>query len=118
MGGKAMHAQEADMTLDRADPKGLVRESYLIEGIGPEECRSIFVDWALSLAPAVPVPAALRVLIGIYGAAQPRHPMTAILAAGLDAPALPGRRGGRSGRLQRGGEGGGGAGGGVAQADR
>ncbi len=40
------------MELNLADPKGLVRESYAIEGITPGECRSIFLDWALSLAPA------------------------------------------------------------------
>ena len=35
--------------LDEADPKGLVRESYNIEGITLGECGSIFMDWALSL---------------------------------------------------------------------
>ena len=35
--------------LEEADPKGLVRESYNIEGITLGECRSIFMDWALSL---------------------------------------------------------------------
>ena len=41
------------MQLTEADPKGLVRESYAIEGISPGECRSIFLDWALSLATGV-----------------------------------------------------------------
>ncbi len=31
------------------DPKGLIRESFAIEGIGAPECRSIFLDWALGL---------------------------------------------------------------------
>ena len=31
------------------DPKGLIAESYRIEGISAEQCRSIFVDWALSM---------------------------------------------------------------------
>ena len=34
---------------DPDDPKGLIRESYRMEGIGSAECRSIFLDWALSL---------------------------------------------------------------------
>ncbi len=34
------------MELSEADPKGLVRESYAIEGITAGECRSIFMDWA------------------------------------------------------------------------
>ena len=37
------------MELAKADPKGLVRESYNIDGITLGECRSIFLDWALSL---------------------------------------------------------------------
>ena len=51
------------MDLGEADPKGLVRESYRIEGITPGECRSIFMDWALSMTmqPAEPsiVPTAI-----------------------------------------------------------
>ena len=31
------------------DPKGLIREAYSIDGITKAECRSIFLDWALSL---------------------------------------------------------------------
>ena len=34
---------------DYNDPKALIRESFNIEGINIEECRSIFLDWALSL---------------------------------------------------------------------
>jgi hypothetical protein len=43
------------MDLAAADPKGLVRESYRIEGITPGECRSILVDWALSLPVDAPL---------------------------------------------------------------
>lgn len=86
------------MDLKQADPKGLVRESYRIEGITAGECRSIFVDWALSLPTGQPVPEALALLIATYGPANPGHPMTAVLEAGLSAPAAPRRRGGRAGR--------------------
>ena len=41
------------MRLEEADPKGLIRESYRIEGIEAPECRSIFLDWAISLPPGV-----------------------------------------------------------------
>ena len=80
-----------------ADPKGLVRESYLIEGITTPDCKSIFIDWALSLKEADPH-AAMRALLVHYGEANPAHPMTAILTAGLAAPDEPQRRGGRIGR--------------------
>ena len=80
-----------------ADPKGLVRESYAIEGITEGECKSIFIDWALSLKDADPHEA-MRALLVHYGEAAPDHPMTAILTAGLTAPTKPLRRGGRMGR--------------------
>ena len=87
------------MGLDMADPKGLVRESYAIEGITGGECRSIFLDWALSLAEGVSVPQALAVLIATYAAGQPGHPMNTVLEQGLGSTPSPKRRGGRMGRL-------------------
>lgn len=88
---------EAALTLERADPKGLLRESYRIEGIGTEACRSIFLDWALSLPEGVAPGAALRVVLAAHGAEG--HPMTEVLREGLGhAAQLPRRRGGRSGR--------------------
>lgn len=86
------------MQLTDADPKGLVRESYAIEGITAAECRSIFVDWALSLPLGRPVPEALALLIAQYAGSAPDHPMTAVLQGGLAAPEVPRRKGGRSGR--------------------
>ena len=86
------------MDLAEADPKGLVRESYLIEGITPGECRSIFMDWALSIPVGRPVPEAVRALAAHYGAGAPDHPMTVVLAEALSLPAIPVRRGGRAGR--------------------
>ena len=45
---------------DQIDPKGLIKEAYRIEGIGPGECRSILLDWALSLPDGVDQRAALQ----------------------------------------------------------
>lgn len=84
------------MQLAEADPKGLVRESYRIEGITPAECRSIFVDWALSLPIGLPVAEAAKLLIATY--ALPDHPMTPVLSDALTAPPKPSRRGGRAAR--------------------
>ncbi len=87
------------MELREADPKGLVRESYRIEGITAGECRSIFMDWALSLPVGADTPGALRRLIADYAQANPGHPMNAVLEAALAAPPEPKRRGGRAARL-------------------
>ncbi len=83
----------------RLDPKGLIRESYRIEGITAAECRSIFLDWALSLPEGTGTDEALRLLLARHGAEAPDHPMTEVLRAGLDRVALPRRRGGRRGRV-------------------
>ncbi|MCE8008087.1 hypothetical protein [Aestuariivita sp.] len=76
------------------DPKGLIYESYRIEGITAPECRSIFLDWALSLPDSSDTPTALRALLGQYEADHPDHPMNAVLREGLVTMATPKRRGG------------------------
>ena len=81
------------------DPRGLIYESYRIEGIVTEECRSIFLDWALGTPADADMAADLKSLIVEYGVAAPDHPMTAILHEGLDKAASPsGRRGGARAR--------------------
>jgi hypothetical protein len=85
---------------DPDDPKGLIRESYNIDGITPPECRSILLDWALSLpVDSDPRPVILS-LLDRYGAVAPDHPMTTTLRDGLPPAAAPRRRGGREGRLR------------------
>ena len=84
---------------DPDDPKGLIREAYRIDGISDGECRSILVDWALSLPPGADQPALAARLV-----APPQypadHPMTVLLKAAATRPAGgPRRRGGRAGRL-------------------
>lgn len=82
---------------DGHDPKGLIRESYRIPGITAAECRSIFVDWALSLPVGADTGAAMAALLARHGAED--HPMTVVLREGLAGTATtPKRRGGRAGR--------------------
>lgn len=87
------------MLVHEADPKGLVRESYRIEGITPDECRSVFIDWALSLPVNAPIQEAVRALIAEYAIGEPDHPMSAVLKDGLTMPESPKRRGGRAARV-------------------
>ncbi len=61
------------------DPRGLIREAYRM-AIGPAECRSIFLDWALGLETAGP--AEIARLLAIWGPSHPDHPMTAVLREG------------------------------------
>ncbi|MEC3863215.1 hypothetical protein VK792_18130 [Mesobacterium sp. TK19101] len=81
---------------DAHDPKALIAESYRIDGITESDCRTIFLDWALSMPDGSDTAASLRILLARHGAAG--HPMTDVLTAGLAAAAVPRRRGGRAGR--------------------
>jgi hypothetical protein len=81
---------------DAADPKGLIAEAFRINGITYEECRSIFLDWAL----AVPVDTDSSALIKtlLTRQSEPQHPMTRVLEEGLASCSSPRRRGGWRGR--------------------
>lgn len=81
------------------DPKGLIRESYKIEGITEPECRSIFLDWAIGIPEGVDPHDEIRSVMAIYSVDAPDHPMTSVLSAGLEAPTRVGRRGGRRERM-------------------
>lgn len=85
------------------DPKGFVRESYRIEGITAGECRSIFIDWALSLPLGTDQATAAA---GLLTPDRPvDHPMTTLLREAVDASAQKlGRRGGRAGRFSGAGQ--------------
>ncbi|MEL6912986.1 MAG: hypothetical protein AAFP13_00655 [Pseudomonadota bacterium] len=87
------------MDMQDADPKGLIRESYRIEGITGGECRSIFLDWAIGVAEGADTLARIRFLLEAYGDEAPAHPMTHTLRAALETPPATGRRGGRKARL-------------------
>ncbi|MDW3184032.1 hypothetical protein [Roseobacter sp.] len=79
---------------DENDPKGLIFEAYRIEGITDAECRTIFLDWALSLPPERETAQALQLLVTQYGALHADHPMTGVMTEGLSGMATPKRRGG------------------------
>ena len=83
---------------DYNDPKALIRESFNIEGINIEECRSIFLDWALSLPNDVDAKKLIPLLIDKYNDKK-EHPMLLTLKEGLITTVSPTRRGGRRGRL-------------------
>ena len=85
---------------DPLDPKGLIKEAYLIDGITSGECRSIFLDWALSHPDDDHQPAVEKLLTK-YGPGQLDHPMTQTLTAALAETRPAQRRGGRAGRLAR-----------------
>lgn len=82
------------MERDPKDHKGLIRESYRIDGITEGECRSIFLDWALSVPADQDSREWIAALLDHYKPAHPDHPMTSVLTQGLEASQAPRRRGG------------------------
>lgn len=83
------------------DPRGLIHEAFRIEGIGPEDCRSIFFDWALGLPEPAEASRAARALLAHHGAPED-HPMSVLLREAAEGAAIRhGRSGGRAGRVRR-----------------
>lgn len=79
---------------DADDPKGLILEAYRIDGISKPECRTIFLDWALSLPVEKDTGQTLRQLLSRYAPEHPGHPMNEVMQEGLSGMAAPRRRGG------------------------
>ena len=85
---------------DADDPKGLIYESYRIDGITKPECRTIFLDWALSLPIENDTGKTIARLLVQYGTDNPDHQMTQVLNEGRATMAAPRRRGGWRSRVR------------------
>lgn len=82
------------------DPRGMIYEAYRIKGVSLEECRMIFLDWAMN-TPQGNMNAYLLELLAEYEAKNDAgHPMTQVIKDGLKSSATAGkRRGGRTARV-------------------
>ena len=85
---------------DMNDPKGLIYEAYRMDGIAKSECRSIFLDWALSLPMEQDTGQTLRLLLVQYGEPTPDHPMSEVMREGMAGMCAPRRRGGWRSRIR------------------
>ena len=83
---------------DINDPKALIREAYNIEGISAEECRTIFLDWALGVPIEADTKQIIWALLHQYETAAPDHPMSKTLREGLQTANRPKRQGGSRAR--------------------
>lgn len=85
---------------DLFDPKGLMKDAFVIDGITAPECRSIFLDWALGLPADRAAAREAEVLLVHYQVLYPQgHPMLDTLQAATVQPARARRRGGRKARV-------------------
>ncbi|WP_158963751.1 hypothetical protein [Chachezhania sediminis] len=85
---------ETEDSIEDLDPRRLIAEAYRIDGITEPECRTIFLDWALSLKDDVPMQHASAQLLAHYDRQAPDHPMTGVLRAGTETAEKAKRRGG------------------------
>ena len=83
--------------LQTLDPRGLIKDSYAIDGISEPECRSIFLDWALGVPSDVEPRTYIAEALSRY-AGDSDHPMTRVLTEGLEKADAPKRRGGARAR--------------------
>lgn len=96
-----MKTDVQSIDLKKYDPRELIMESYRIGGITLGDCRTIFLDWAIGQSDGgeVDLRPQIEVLLTVYGAEAPDHPMTQVLRAGLADPPKAKRRGGRAARV-------------------
>ena len=84
------------------DARGMIHEAYRIDGVTEQDCRTIFLDWAMFAPDIPPIAEQLERLLQVYGTESPDHPMTTVIRQGLEKSAAnTGRRGGRMGRRKR-----------------
>jgi len=88
------------MNYSEIDPKNLIAESYQIEGITSSECRSIFLDWALSIPLEKDSKLLISKLLIYYQDESKDHPMTLLLSSSLELKGESRRTGRRRSRIQ------------------
>lgn len=76
---------------DRHDPRGLIASAFEIEGISLEECRTIFLDWAISV-PHHDLKASAAFLAERFADRDKDHPMQSVLAEAQHPPRTGRRR--------------------------
>jgi hypothetical protein len=87
------------MNYSEIDPKNLIAESYQIEGITSSECRSIFLDWALSIPLEKDSTLLISKLLIYYQDESEDHPMTLLLSSSLELKGENRRTGRRRSRI-------------------
>lgn len=83
---------------DPYDPAGLIREAFRIDGIGREDCRTIFLDWVIGQRERFDMTEAVNAMLARHAAEPADHPMTLTLREALEDTGPPKRRGGARAR--------------------
>ena len=86
---------------DPYDPAGLIREAFRIEGIGREDCRTIFLDWVIGQREQMDMTEAVQAMLARYAGEPSDHPMMLVLREAIEPVRPARRRGGAQGRRNR-----------------
>ena len=86
---------------DPHDPAGLIREAFRIEGIGYQDCRTIFLDWVIGQREQFDMTEAVQAMLVRYAGEPGDHPMMRVLREAVEQAPVARRRGGA--RARRGG---------------
>lgn len=80
------------------DPQGQIARAFEVEGITPETCRALFLEWVLSHRDHAVGRDEIARLLALHGPQNPHHPMIAVLREGMAGEKPASRRGGWRGR--------------------
>ena len=70
------------------DPRNLIGDALIMEGLTVEENRSIFFDWAFGLKEPEQAPASAAALLALYRTGETaEHPMIRLLEQAASGPA-------------------------------
>ena len=83
---------------DPHDPAGLIREAFRIEGIGREDCRTIFLDWVIGQREQFDMTVAVQAMLARHSGEASDHPMMLTLREAVEKAPAARRRGGARAR--------------------
>ena len=86
---------------DPNDPAGLIREAFRIEGIGYQDCRTIFLDWVIGQREQFDMTEAVQAMLVRYAGEPGDHPMMLVLREAVEQAPTARRRGGAQARRSR-----------------
>ena len=86
---------------DPNDPAGLIREAFRIEGIGYQDCRTIFLDWVIGQREQFDMSEAVQAMLVRYVGEPGDHPMMRVLREAVAQAPTARRRGGARARRSR-----------------
>ncbi len=78
--------ERSNKEVEVADPRGLFRDGFAMENLSDSECRTIFLEWAMTLRDDVDMVHSLGVLHAHYQSEYSEHYLFKLITEGLQGP--------------------------------